>query len=145
MERLFAIIQALLVATGISASAQEPQGPAAGLPSARPASFARFVPTAEERTIGFYTAINPDCTQSDRTVVRIIAPPEHGTASFQNGEMYTSFPRENPRSACNDKRVPGAMVKYKSEEGYTGGDTFRALIIYPDGSATEATYNIVVR
>lgn len=143
MDRLIALVQALLVATGISASAQEPQTPAT--PIARPVSLARFVPTAEERTLGFYTSINPDCTQTDRTVVRIIAPPEHGTASFHNGDMYTSFPRENPRSACNDKRIPGALVKYKSEDGYIGGDTFRALIIYPDGTATEATYNIVVR
>jgi len=150
MRYVSVLLSAWLIVGYAASAAGQPAAapsPSAPRPDANPrqAFFIRFVPTGEERTIGFFTSLHPDCSVDDRVVVRITSKPEHGTAASEDAERFTFYPRENPRSACNEKKVRGAAVTYKSHDGYIGGDTFQILIIYPDGWATEATYTMLVR
>jgi hypothetical protein len=110
-----------------------------------PATLTRFVPSGEPRTIGFFTALNPDCTSNGPVVIRLLVPPDNGEVALEQGEMFTSYARENVRAPCNLKRSPGATVTYKSRPEFKGEDAFRCLIMYPDGFATEMTYNVLVR
>ena len=48
-------------------------------------------------------------------------------------------------AVCNDKKSPGLNIIYKSEEGYLGEDSADIFLIFPDGSAAEWHYVILVR
>ena len=88
---------------------------------------------------------NPDCTTAGRPVVRVTQAPEHGRLSINNTAVFPSFPPSNVRSACNRRRVPGVVVRYVSQRGYTGTDAAAIEVYFPDGQARRGAYFITVR
>ena len=62
----------------------------------KPLSISRFIPTGEERTIGFVASLYPDCTSRGPIVARLIKAPAHGAMTFGNA---ISFPNYNATSA----------------------------------------------
>jgi hypothetical protein len=60
----------------------------------------------------------------------------------------TNFPgysKESIRSKCNQHKVKGTVVNYKTAEKYTGKDEFDLLVFYPRGFARELHFDISVR
>jgi hypothetical protein len=107
--------------------------------------FSRFVPSGEQRMINFYTSIWPDCTSRGPVVGRITTPPQHGALDFTPVDSFPSISPMSPLAKCNEKKIPGLGISYKSEPNYTGEDGADIFLIFPDGSAAESHYTIVVR
>jgi hypothetical protein len=95
--------------------------------------------------IGFYAALNPDCSIVDGYEYKITKEPEHGTAEFVQSANFLSFPKDNPRFKCNEKKVSGLVLTYRSNDGYAGADAFEFLDLSPGGLAREVTVHVNVR
>jgi hypothetical protein len=91
------------------------------------------------------SSVNPDCTAAGRPVVRPTQLPEHGRLIIANAAVFPYFREANVRSACNRRRVPGVIVKYVSQRGYTGTDSAGIEVFYPTGVARSTSYNFTVR
>ncbi len=55
------------------------------------------------------------------------------------------YPKENIRFKCNDHKVRGMQVHYKSAEKYVGSDELELLVLFPAGFAWEVHYDVEVR
>jgi hypothetical protein len=108
-------------------------------------SFTRNVASGAKLRIGFYAALNPDCSASGDVNVRVTKQPEHGTVETVARTDYVHYPKENIRSKCNQHKVKGTLVNYKAAEKYTGNDEFDLLILLPGGLAWELHFDLRVR
>jgi hypothetical protein len=46
---------------------------------------------------------------------------------------------------CNQHKVKGMQINYKSAEKYVGDDAFDLLVLFPAGTAWEVHYDVSVR
>ncbi|THD61131.1 MAG: hypothetical protein E8A12_10260 [Phenylobacterium sp.] len=90
-------------------------------------------------------AINPDCTAVDGVTLSILRPPEHGKATVSDEPLYAAYPPANPRSACNNRKVPGHQAFYQADAGFTGHDTLVLQGSSPEGRVRQITVDILVR
>ena len=107
--------------------------------------FARVVTSGTNQRIGFFYAVNPDCSASGDVNVRVTKQPEHGTVETTAATDFPTFPKENMRARCNNRKVRGVQVNYKSAEKYVGADTLDLLVLSPGGFGQEVHLNINVR
>jgi hypothetical protein len=105
----------------------------------------RVVASGANQRIGFFTALNPDCTASGNVNIRVTKQPEHGSTETTTTINFPAYPKEHSRSKCNDHKVRGMQVNYKSAEKYVGSDELELLVLFPNGFAWEVRYNIDVR
>ena len=104
----------------------------------------RVVASGKNDRIGFFYAVNPDCSASGDVTVRVTKQPEHGTVETTNATNFPNFPKESIRARCNQHNVRGMQVNYKSAEKYAGDDTLDLLLLFPGGFAQEVHLNINV-
>ena len=114
-------------------------------PQIKPSNFTRFVPTGEERTIGFVASVFPDCSLRGPVVGRTTKPPSHGAVSLVAADSFIQAAPGSRLEICNEKKKPGLNITYKSENGYTGDDSMQVFLMFPDGSAGEWNYTIIVK
>jgi hypothetical protein len=107
--------------------------------------FTRVVLSGTNQRIGFFYANNPDCTASGTVNVRVTKQPEHGSTETVTTANYPNYPKENPRVRCNEHKVRGVQINYKSAEKYVGSDELELLVLFPNGFAWEVHYDISVR
>jgi hypothetical protein len=88
---------------------------------------------------------NPDCSAAGRPVVRPTQSPEHGRMTITHTSVFPNFPQSNVRSTCNKRRVPGVVIRYVSQRGYTGTDAAAFEVYFPGGQARRASFFITVR
>src|SRR5262245_27541506 len=100
---------------------------------------------SKNQRIGFFTYLTPDCDSGGEVEVRITKKPEHGTAETTTATNFPGYPKENIRFKCNEHKVRGAQINYKSAEEYVGDDTLDLLVLFPGGFAWEVHYDISVR
>ena len=93
----------------------------------------------------FSYAVNPDCSPRGEITVRVTSSPQHGQVSIVRAQDFPSFVNENPRSICNRRRVPGVSLRYVSQRGFIGSDSFAVETVYPDGILRQNEYTIDVR
>jgi hypothetical protein len=105
----------------------------------------RIIASGTKQRMGFFYALNPDCSASGDVNVRVAKQPEHGTAEIVAATLFPNFEKENIRSRCNQHKVRGQQVNYKAAEKYTGNDTLELLVLYPGGFAQEVQFDISVR
>jgi hypothetical protein len=92
--------------------------------------FSRVVPSRTNQRIGFYTALNPDCTaQQGNFSIRVTKTPEHGSVETIDTMNFPSYSKENIRAKCNQHKVKGIQVNYKSEDKYVGTDELELLAL----------------
>jgi hypothetical protein len=108
-------------------------------------NWTRFVASGTNQRIGFFYAVNPDCSASGDINIRVTKQPEHGTVETAAATNFPSFERENIRYRCNQHKVRGQQVNYKSAEKYIGSDTLELLVLFPGGFAREVHIKIDVR
>jgi hypothetical protein len=106
---------------------------------------ARVVASGTNQIIGGFTALNPDCTGSGEVNVRVTKQPEHGTVEIKPGSFFPGYPKDSVRSKCNQHKVRGQQIHYKSAEKYVGDDALDLLVLFPGGFARELHVNISVR
>jgi hypothetical protein len=107
--------------------------------------LARVVTSGTNQRIGFFYAVNPDCSASGDVNVRVTKQPEHGAVETTAATDFPTFPKENMRARCNNRKVRGMQVNYKSAEKYVGADTLDLLVLFPEGFGQEVHLNINVR
>jgi len=105
----------------------------------------RSVPSGKNQRIGFFTHLNPDCTASGATEIRITKQPEHGSVEITPTINFPSYPKEHVRFRCNEHKVRGSQLNYKSAEKYIGSDEFELLVLWPTGFGLEVHYDVSVR
>ena len=106
--------------------------------------FTRHVSSGKKQILEFVYGAYADCSPHD-VEVKTTLEPEHGSIEAVPGDRFPSFKKENARFKCNDKKIRGVIVNYKSRGGYVGSDKFELLILYPGGFAREIRYNVNVR
>ena len=110
---------------------------------------ARYTKAADQarlaRKIGFFYALNPDCSASGDVNIRATKQPEHGTAEITTATNFPGDPKESDRYKCNQLEVKGMQVSYKSAEKYVGDDALDLLVLFPAGTAWEVRYDVSVR
>jgi hypothetical protein len=107
--------------------------------------FKRTIASGTKQRIGFFYALNPDCSASGDVNIRVTKQPEHGTAEIAATTLFPNFEKENIRYKCNQHKVRGQQVNYKSAEKYNGSDELELLVLYPGGFAREVQFDISVR
>jgi hypothetical protein len=105
----------------------------------------RVVASGKNQRIGFFTSLSPDCVSNGDVEVRITKPPEHGTTQTTIANNFPGYPKENIRARCNEHKVRGVQINYKSAEKYVGSDELDLLVLFPGGFAWEVHLNIDVR
>jgi hypothetical protein len=110
-----------------------------------PVPFSSVVPTAAKRQIGFFSALNADCSTAGDIDSRLIKQPAHGTVELDDGLGYASYPATNQRFVCNQRPVMGVRVFYTSNDGYTGKDAFQAEFLAPNGQDIILKYSVTVK
>ena len=92
------------------------------------------------------TAINPDCSaQTPGATLAVLSPPKHGQALIDDEPAYIGFPQANPRSACNDRKVPAHRAFYTASAGFTGHDHLVLRGTSPEGGVREISVDVDVR
>jgi hypothetical protein len=105
----------------------------------------RIVASGTNQRIGFFTALHPDCTSSGNVNIRVTKQPEHGNTETTTATNFPGYPKDNIRAKCNEHRVRGVQINYKSAEKYVGSDELELLVLFPNGFAWEVHYDISVR
>jgi hypothetical protein len=105
----------------------------------------RMIASGTKQQIGFFYALNPDCSASGDVTIRLTKQPEHGTAETTAAMNFPGYSKESDRYKCNQHKVRGQQVNYKSAEKYSGSDTVELLVLYPGGFAREVQVDISVR
>ncbi len=92
------------------------------------------------------TAINPDCSaQAPGATLAIVTPASHGAATISDEPYYFGLPPENPRSACNNRKIPGHQAFYTATDGFSGYDRVGPRGTSPEGRVRQITVDIEVR
>ena len=86
-----------------------------------------------------------DCTARGNINIRVTKQPEHGSTETIGTITFPSYPKEHVLFKCNDHKVRGMQVNYKSAEKYVGSDELELLVLFPAGFAWEVHYDISVR
>jgi hypothetical protein len=94
--------------------------------------------------LDFLFSLNLDCSSTGYAMVQVIEAPTHGKATVANGTGFSTFPANNPRSACNKSRSDGAVVFYDPEPGFVGTDSVEIDVTFPSGSSQRRHYTIAV-
>lgn len=110
-----------------------------------PVTISRTVPTGKEWQIGFYAALNPDCSGAGDIDARLIKKPENGTVELEQGPGFTTYQQTSPLHVCNIKHVQGIRVKYTSKDGYIGKDFFELEFLDPRGNDYVLKYSVIVK
>ena len=116
---------------------------AAALP--QPVELSRVVATGQKLRLEFLYAIQPDCSSTGQTTVRILEEPQHGALTVENGQGFTNFPKENQRYECNMRKSDGTLIFYEPQSDYTGKDSITLDIIFPLGQSSKRHYSIEVK
>ena len=77
--------------------------------------------------------------------IHITKQPEHGALTIAAATGFPGYPKENLRYKCNQHRVKGMQINYKSAAKYTGDDAFELLVLFSNGFAWEVQYDVSVR
>jgi hypothetical protein len=110
-----------------------------------PVTYAPVVPTGIKRQVGFFAALNPDCSSAGDSVARITKEPQNGSVEIENSGGYTNFPEKNQRYPCNLKLSQGLKINYTPKEGFVGKDNFEVEIFGPLGGTVVWKYVVTVK
>ncbi len=110
-----------------------------------PTTLTPVVPTGKTRQVGFFAALNPDCSSAGDVDARLPKQPVNGAVELEPGTGFVLYPEKNPRSICNTKQVQGIRVKYTSKDGYLGKDTFEVEFLTPAGGDLTWKYSVTVK
>jgi hypothetical protein len=100
-------------------------------------TLTRVIASGKKERIGFFNALDPDCTSRGDVNIRVTKQPEHGTIETAPATLFPNYAKEQIRYKCNQHKVKGVQVNYKSAEKYVGDEAFDLLILFPGGFAWE--------
>lgn len=151
MTAVWVSLATCLVGTGCSSSTNQvmvtpgPQQVALQRPAVVRQPAPKSAESGKKQLMGSAVSINPDCSAAGEPVVTIVKPPTNGRMTAEKGETYPSFVKENPRSACNSKKVPATNIYYTSNPGFTGTEYATVEVLFPQGNIDRGDLIITVR
>jgi hypothetical protein len=86
---------------------------------------------------------NPDCTIRGYASAAVTIAPQGGQVFSTHTSDFASFSPDNPRSACNRRRLQGTKVWYRANPDFIGTDNFQLQIVRANGDV--ATFNLQVQ
>jgi hypothetical protein len=110
-----------------------------------PQTVTPTVTPGKQSQVGFFYALDPDCSTRGQGDTRLIRKPEHGLAEIVQGSSFPGFPENSPLVHCNKVKVPGTLIMYKSEDGFAGKDHFDVEFIGPRGADLITRYVVTVK
>jgi hypothetical protein len=110
-----------------------------------PKTIAATAPTGKEWQIGFYAALNPDCSGAGDVDARLTKKPQNGSVELEQGLGFSVYLPNSPLYVCNTKQVQGTRVKYTSKDGYIGKDAFEVEVLDPRGGDFVFKYAVTVK
>ena len=90
-------------------------------------------------------SIDPDCTEHPGYTLNVVEPPAHGEVKVVAEPIYIAFPVNNPRAACNSRKVPGRRAYYAASPGFSGHDRVVLEGATEDGTMRHVTIDVNVR
>jgi opacity protein-like surface antigen len=111
----------------------------------RQEKYTRVVISGTKTRLGFFHMLNPDCSARNDIAFRVTKEPEHGTIDTAAATDYAHYRKDTIRYKCNQQKVRGTEIKYKSADKYAGDDSAEVTVIFGDGFAWEVHYDIKVR
>ena len=115
--------------------------------SARPA-YTREVQSGKAAVIYNAYQLGEDCKELRPPVIKIVSPPQHGTAIVSRTTHQPSYETGNLRYKCNKLAVPMTVVTYRPSRGYVGTDLvkFHTDLVAPgDTSSSDTSVTLQVR
>jgi hypothetical protein len=85
-------------------------------------SLDRSVQSGQKSAILRTASLNGDCSPRGDMILHVNQQPKHGLIELVSVDDFTNFPKNDPRVACNTRKVRSWVVYYTSEPGYAGGD-----------------------
>ncbi len=110
-----------------------------------PETVTPTVVPGKQSQVGFFYALEPDCSSRGQGDTRLIKKPEHGSVEILEGSSFPRYPENSPWFQCNKVKVPGTLVMYKSEDGFAGKDHFDVEFIGPRGADLITRYVVTVK
>jgi hypothetical protein len=136
MKLATAAAVAVLTLSGSAALAQGAQGIT---------PYYKVVEHGRSTKVDSYFISDPECRSLGRATINLLAAPQGGQVSTENGFGYPTFPSTNPRFKCDSRRMPSTLLYYQAASDFTGTDTFTVEAVYPDGTAHQTRYTVYVR
>src|SRR5271166_4152685 len=84
----------------------------AGAQTRPPIQKTPTVPPGKTSDVGFFYAIDPDCSGRGEIESRIIKAPQNGKVEINPGTNFPTQRDSGPYQACNSVKVPGMIVTY---------------------------------
>ncbi len=82
------------------------------------------VTSGQERRVGVYTFVEPDCGPGPLPEIKLVSPPAHGAVRVHTGRVkLTNFKR------CLAIEVPALAAFYRAANNFTGADEFTLEIM----------------
>jgi hypothetical protein len=97
-----------------------------------------------KQRIEMYFAINPDCTPQGYPQARITSQPKNGQITFEQGDGYPNFTKDNIRNSCNSTKVTGTVAYFTPNADFAGSDSGFVEVIFPAGSTRIYQYTFDV-
>ena len=110
-----------------------------------PQTVTPTVTPGKQSQVDFFYALDPDCSTRGPGDTRLIKKPEHGSVEIVQGSSFPKYPESSPWFHCNNKKLPGTLVMYKSEDGFAGKDHFDVEFIGPRGADLITRYVVTVK
>src|SRR5215469_1319804 len=142
MRKMMLIALCVIVSAPSAAQQWTQEELAAGI---KQFEFERYVPPGRSMTLDWIVYLNPDCSAAEGGEITITKEPEHGTASIESVNRFPSYAKDNVRSKCSEKKVPGLAIVYKAGIGYVGTDTFEISDLQSNGMVRQVKYTIHIK
>lgn len=82
-------------------------------------------------TILGYARSNPACEGVDPPSLYVDNPPEHGNLCYRESKVKLQEAIVGNLTHCVGRQIPGIVVIYVPQSGYTGPDSMRYTVIFP--------------
>lgn len=105
----------------------------------------KIVAAGTSVTLTAASSVNPDCSLMGIPTVRVMQAPVHGNIKLLHHDVFPRFPQINPRSKCNDKKMPGVVAIYTPDTDFIGSDFAEVEVFFPDGKADILKFSISVK
>ena len=105
----------------------------------------RIALSGERVRIGFSYDLNPDCSSKGEVKSRMLEQPKNGVVEMVTEKGFPSYPQNNQKYECNEKKSDVRAYYYKSREDFKGKDRFVVEVFYSNGNYRERLFNIDVR
>ena len=76
----------------------------------------------QETRVWWAQMVDPDCSPHGSMTTAVVEAPQHGVVRVSDEPFFPSYGPENPRAACDTRKVAGKQAFYTASAGFKGHD-----------------------